>query len=501
MKLLFIYWSRCVLLLVVAALVVYNVSTVYRIGVSLKTIVMLKLPGELTQHRDKEEFTKKLNQYKNDQISSKKLFLINVNKVMKKDMNLHNTVKIEETKTSKTTTTTTKLTTATITTATTENNKFNENEKNATNYHRTMKITQVSQTDVDNKQRETNSNNESDITETKKIETNSETISTTPRTRKEDQFIPGAIMDKWIDTCMNITTWHNRWFPLFPNIPQQSQIVNHLSDDKIIYGSLLRRVYGYIHVNQSGLYDFQLKTHEGAEILIVDTGMTLQDFVDPGSVDEVRRWKELLYINVTLQDMEKQDIFKVYKPRIMLHYKSPIKTIDLVKDQVYHVEILQGGRFYAEYLFMWKSHHHQQHGMGHGDNFKKISSPNLFHTKATSLRRFPSLLWWKNPPQEKFSYTKEEQNRLDYHKRSVFNINKKLTTSSPTLKCPSTTWYKRNTTRLYSGRKFVDYHLVYPRNHFDYTGGWPLEHLMLSEAKAWMISNKTLDRLREMYTG
>ena len=308
------------------------------------------------------------------------------------------------------------------------------------------------------------------------------------KTTEKNKFLPGVVMDRWIDTCMNITTWHNRWFPLFPKIPQESEIVTELSDNQLIMGSLLRRVYGYIHVQESGLYNFQLKTHEGAEVLIADTGMSLQGFKDPLSVDEVKTWKELLYLNVTLEEMKEQ---KIFQRGVMIHYKSPVKTIDLAKDRVYHIEILQGGRFYAEYSLMWKPRHETT------SVFNKITSPALFHTKRTNSRSLLSLLWLKNPPQENYPYTREEQNRLDYHKRPVFNISEKLSSTLP--KCPKTSWYKRNITRLYLGRLFVDYHLVYPRNHFDYTGGWPLEHLMLNEAKAWMIANKTLDRLREMH--
>ena len=94
-------------------------------------------------------------------------------------------------------------------------------------------------------------------------------------------FLQGAIADLWIDTCMNITTWHNRWFPLFPNIPQDTKVVEQLNDKHTFMGSLLRRVYGYIVISDgdnSGMVDFRLKTHEGAEVVIVDTGMTVQNF-------------------------------------------------------------------------------------------------------------------------------------------------------------------------------------------------------------------------------
>lgn len=530
MKQCLIYWTRCLLLVVLASLLIFNLMRVYRIGVSIEAITLLKLPEkvilthlnnkehhyqqqqqhEMHKNHNKNIFTKKLNQH-DQALSQKNVFLINFKKVEKRLYPLR-TIKIDESrsKTTSSTTTTTIKTTKTTTTTTTKNSK-SKNDNVNDNYSMIEEVNQPFPTDVDTK-RDIGTSFETTSTGSTERSTKRTNIRTAIGRRIEptignpieatignNQFIPGAVMDKWIDTCMNMTTWHNRWYPLFPKIPQQSEIVDHLSDDRILYGSLLRRVYGYIHVNKSGLYDFQLKTHEGAEILIVDTGMTLQDFKDPESVDEIESWKELLYINVTLQDMQEQNIFKVYKPRIMLHYKSQVKTIALVRDHVYHIEILQGGRFYAEYLLMWKPHH----GLKSNDNFKKISSSNLFHTEATNSRRFPSLLWLKNPPQEKYPYTKVEQNRLDYHKRSVFSINKMLLTepSSSALKCPATSWYKRNTTRLYSGRMFVDYHLVYPRNHFDYTGGWPLEHLELSKTKAWMIANKTLDRLREMFKG
>eukprot|EP00111_Clytia_hemisphaerica_P024404 TCONS_00072002-protein len=285
------------------------------------------------------------------------------------------------------------------------------------------------------------------------------------------KFLQGAIMDKWLDTCMNMTTWNNRWFPLFPKIPQESIIVQQLNDPNLIMGSLLRRVYGFMRVNLSGEYHFQLKTHEGAEVLLEDTGMTMQNFTDDFSdLEKLRNWKELMYINVTLKQMQEQNIFQ---RGVLIHYKSPIQKVYLKCDQVYHIEILQGGRFYSDYHLKWKK------ATDKGE-LRKIDKDSLFHTHSTNSRSLPSLLWHKNPPRERYSYSREEKQRLDFYKHKTLDISNILRLSE-NLKCPKTEWYKRNITQLYLGRIFVDYQLVYPKNFLEYKGGWPLNHLLLNE--------------------
>ena len=206
----------------------------------------------------------------------------------------------------------------------------------------------------------------------------------------------------------------------------------------------------------------------------------------------------------------------------MIHYQSPIKTVLMTKNQVYHIEILQGGRFYAEYSLFWRKHLMSSREPG---EFKEVTVPSLLHTETTR-QRLPSFLWLKNPPKKNYQYTEEENRRLKYNNLPVFNISKKLfsegeesssTTRSTRLssspesqgsfdksfpeevKCPKMSWYKRNITKLYLGRLFVDYHLVYPKNFFHYTGGWPSNHLLLDETKAWQVANKTMERLRKIY--
>ena len=325
--------------------------------------------------------------------------------------------------------------------------------------------------------------------ESKNTIENQATMSESGSIGSKIKFLPGAVMDKWLDTCMNMTTWHNRWFPLFPKIPQESTIVQQLNDQGLIMGSLLRRVYGFIHVNLSGKYHFQLKTHEGAEVLLTDTGMNMQNFTDDFSdLNKLQNWKELMYINVTLEQMREQNIFQ---RGVLIHYKSPIQKVYLKRGHVYHIEILQGGRFYSDYHLKWKKATEK-------GELRQIGKDSLFHTNSTNSRSLPSLLWLKNPLREKYAYSKEEKQRLDFYKHKTLDISSALKLSE-NLKCPKTEWYKRNITQLYLGRIFVDYQLVYPKNFLKYTGGWPLNHLLLDETKAIDAAKKTFSHVKSMY--
>jgi len=319
--------------------------------------------------------------------------------------------------------------------------------------------------------------------------TSPETKSSIVHRQQKIKFSKGVIMDMWFDTCMNITTWHNKWYPLFPNIPQATSTVLQLGDEKLIMGSLLRRIYGYLVVQRSGFYDFQLESHEGGEVLLLDTNMSEEDFIEKATAAEMGEWKELLYYNLTLQDMKKQNIFQ---RGVLVLCRTDIKTVWLARGHVYHVEIVQGGRFYAQYSLKWRPQ-----GDARYSKFVEISGENLFYTKNTTAKTTPSLLWLKNRPVENYKYSTSESNRLGYHRIPTLKAFDVIEESN--LKCPTTNWYKRNITKLYLGRLFVDYHLVFPNHFFEYTGGWPLNHLLLNETKAVMVAEKTFEELNKLY--
>ena len=93
-------------------------------------------------------------------------------------------------------------------------------------------------------------------------------LPTTVTNKLEPQlkFNTGLLVE-WFAICIQDTVANQLWHPLFPKHITKTTVTLDASDDDRHTGQHLRRIYGFLHTEETGFYDFRLLSRDGADEL------------------------------------------------------------------------------------------------------------------------------------------------------------------------------------------------------------------------------------------
>lgn len=295
----------------------------------------------------------------------------------------------------------------------------------------------------------------------------------------------GLVMDWWFDICIRRTTSEQLWHPLFPKYPQNTTITLETGDKDRHIGSFFRRVYGFIHVDLPGKYDFKLLSRDGAEVLLLDTNMPLNLVDKAVSVDA---FAEVFHLRLTKELMDYQD------NRITLSemFETEKRNVWLKGNNLYYIEILQAGKNFAKYKIEWR-----KEGV---TPYKMIGQENLLFSKKMSATDTPSRILKKYPLVQNFRVKDHEAGRLSFMNTPVLrSSNNKIQHSN--LACTPILNDNKKISFMYQGYyQYVDNMMTYPKEFFDFIQ-CPQEALLIDEKSATTIAHKTFEQLNVLNNG
>ena len=231
------------------------------------------------------------------------------------------------------------------------------------------------------------------------------------------------------DVCSFTDTYNLYWNPLFPNFPYSTYFASKLEDNGMLYDTISRRFVGYLRVNTTGYYTFQMQSRNGIEFVLYD--------------EQIAIYKTIARFGIYDREIRQQSATNP------LLFSRISKEILLVKNKIYVIDLVQtvlsSGMFLLRFKTRKETHYSPIQGRNIAPyNAARDSIPDNYFYKAQSLLRD--------------SFKKDA--------RLSFN-NARLTSGTlPTgLKaCP----YKPNylfqakQIRLYIGQYYVKNDLIYP---------------------------------------
>ena len=270
---------------------------------------------------------------------------------------------------------------------------------------------------------------------------------------------------------------------LFPGMPGRSTVSLKTGDEERAIGNFYRRIYGYLHTDVERSYDFKLFSRDGAEAIIFDTGVFV-DEVNMMTQLEYYPTNEVVSLKLTKPLIDYQDEL------ILLNemFSTEVRNIRLKKNKIYFLEIVQGGKFFIKYDLQWRENGKQ--------TYTTITEKNVFHTKNMSGLDAVSLLKQKYKTQPRFGVTDSEKVKLSFHKIPVLDSEKMIETS-PKYSCEAKKDYK-NITSMYQGYKeFTENVFLYPNGFFAFDFNSTKVVLDIDEAEG--VIKKTFHHLSELH--
>jgi len=293
----------------------------------------------------------------------------------------------------------------------------------------------------------------------------------------------GVMIDWWDNFCIEGHSSEPLWHPLFPKIPGKSTVSLKTGDDERTIGNWYRRIYGFLYTTEEANYDFRLLSRDGAEVVIYDTGM---------SIEQINKIDRLEY-NPTyvVVSMKLTKVLMGYQDRripLTEMFSIEARNIHLQKNRVYFLEIIQGGKYFTKYDFQWRD--------SVEFDYATITDKNLFHMKKISGQNAISLFQQKYKPQPKVPVTDAENIKLMFNKLPILD-SEKLIEASCKYTCDVTKDY-RNVTYLYQGyNEFTDNWLLYPNEFFEF--GFNSNDVILDAEEAERVFEKVFRQLSELH--
>ena len=291
----------------------------------------------------------------------------------------------------------------------------------------------------------------------------------------------GAIVDWWFDFCMQRESSEFIWHPLFPRMPRKTSIVPNLEDEERVLGQSFRRIYAYLFTREAGSYDFKLSSRDGAEILLLDSGLTLVNIDKLGNLT-YSPTSEIMDLKLTKQLMDTQD--KQIKLTEM--FSNEKKNIYLKKDNIYMLEVIQGGKYFSKFSLAWKKSDQEL--------YKTINDKNLFHKDEMSAS--PSLLKQKYNRQNLLPFKPREKRRNSFYQHQILQSNHLIGKNG--MYCKERPKKKIKVSQLYHGYyKFTENVKIYPQEFFTY--GRNDGVVLADKVEAINISNAVFAKLNKIH--
>lgn len=295
-----------------------------------------------------------------------------------------------------------------------------------------------------------------------------------------NSFRKGLCSDWWSDVEIKRETHSVKWHPLFPDRPQHTSIAKSLTDRDIVSKAYVKRLYGFLFTNQTAMFEFKLSSRDGLEFMLVDTGMMFQNFTTDYNVS---MGTPVLYSYFNVTEMKRQD--KIIPDNALF---SLDKRVKLHTNRIYFVEVLQGGLAYGKMDIKWRTGN---------ESFEEIDQRNLLQAKCNKIQNRNgsiSLLSKINKPHIKYPPKQNEINRMKFHEIPILNTENIYKNS--TIICEPVTRKHVKIVYEYYGKDYLDRQIVFPKEYFNYTGGWPTKHLLLNETEAVLIAEELVKEIQ-----
>ena len=285
-------------------------------------------------------------------------------------------------------------------------------------------------------------------------------------------FTHGVSVDWYKDVKINRTLYNLKWHPLFPNFPVKTTTMKKLADESWVGGPYARRIYGFIVVNNSSMFEIELSSRDGLEILILETGILKDKF----EIYDLRRrnFTKVLQENFAIQEIIKQDK-TIRNSQLFKKYQK----VFLKKNRLYLIEILQGGTNYGKMEIKWRSNVNQKFDIINEKYLYTILQQNInVTTKESFFQKIEPL----------YTVTNEENIRLQFHELLLFSPNyTKLNKSCKEFSRPKIKLKKDY------GTLNVDRVVVYPKELFNYSYNvFSQSQLVIDEKEVQQLTNKVL---------
>ena len=295
----------------------------------------------------------------------------------------------------------------------------------------------------------------------------------------EIHFTHGVSVDWYKDVKINGTLYNLKWHPLFPNFPMKTTRMEKLADESWVGGPYARRIYGFIVVNNSSMFEIELSSRDGLEILLLETGI-LQDKFEIYDLDR-RNFTKVLQENFTIQEIRKQDKI-IRNSELFKKYRK----VFLKEKHLYFIEILQGGTNYGKMEIKWRSNAHQKFEIINEKYLYTIMQGNMNVTNHHSF--FEKI-------EPLYDVTNEENIRLQFHELLLFSPNYTTLNRS----CKEFSRPKIKLKKDY-GTLNVDRVVVYPKELFNYSYNvFSQNQLVIDEKEVQQLTNKVLLVINAIY--
>ncbi|XP_066929538.1 uncharacterized protein [Clytia hemisphaerica] len=197
------------------------------------------------------------------------------------------------------------------------------------------------------------------------------------------------------------------------------------------------------------------------------------------------RVPQLSAITLTLADKDRTLLWDAQDKVIPLSAMFQIESqnIELKKDQIYALEIIQGGKHFTKYSLQWKPF---------GSTFNRytaIGQENLFHQDGKMV---PGLLKQKYDPKPIYSPNDSELRRLSFYKLPMLESRHLIDEAG--LYCEEREKRYIKVDQLYQGyNEYTDNVKSYPQEYFKF--GLDNRYTLLDKATALQIADRTFKKL------
>ena len=243
------------------------------------------------------------------------------------------------------------------------------------------------------------------------------------------------------DVCSYTDTYNLYWNPLFPKYPYSTYFASKLEDDELLPETISRRFVGYIYMNTTGYYTFEMQSRNGIEFVLYE--------------EKISREKIIARYGIYDRDIREQSVIN---PPL---FRRVSEEVLLQKDRRYVIDLVQTVFFSGRFLLRFKIRNGNHYSPLAGDHIGPYTNlrgpvPINYFFKAQSLLR-------------------------DSFRRNAKLLLRKARLNSGTLStgllpCPYTPSYlfAGKELKLYVGLNYVKQDVIYPDDQTS-TSGKPLD--------------------------
>jgi len=231
------------------------------------------------------------------------------------------------------------------------------------------------------------------------------------------------------DVCSYTDTYNLYWNPLFPKYPYSTYFASKLEDDELLQETISRRFVGYIYMNTTGYYTFEMQSRNGVEFVLYEEKI---------SRDKIKARYGIYDRDIREQSVKNPPLFKRVSEEILLQ-----------KDRRYVIDLVQTVFFSGRFLLRFK--------IRNGNRYRPLAGEHIG----------PYTISGSSIPVNHF-YKAQSQLEESFRRNARLSMSKTRlntgTLSTGLLSCPYIPNYlfTGKELKLYVGLNYVKQDVIYP---------------------------------------